>query len=46
MEVFQKDVKKFREYCLDVEEFAEGVSFLDQVWALPQYSGPIGDSHQ
>jgi hypothetical protein len=25
------DVQKLREYCLDVEEFSEGVAFLDQV---------------
>ena len=31
LEVFKKDINKFREYCLDVEEFAEGVAFLDEV---------------
>lgn len=35
LEVFQKDVSKFREYCLDVEEFSEAVAFLDQVSLLP-----------
>jgi hypothetical protein len=30
LDVFQRDVSKFREYCLDVEEWATGVEFLDQ----------------
>lgn len=30
-EVFSKDVSKLREYCRDVDEWADAVNFLDEV---------------
>jgi hypothetical protein len=31
LEVFDKDIAQFKEYCSDINEWADAVSFLDDV---------------